>query len=46
MNALTRGAMNTRLFDILTGDISPEMGADEAKAAVLTEFNRLGGENK
>lgn len=46
LNALTRGAMNTRLFDILTGDRTPEISADEARESVLSEFKRLGGEKK
>ena len=46
LNALTRGAMNTRLFDIITGDRAPEMSADAARAAVLSEFKKLGGESE
>lgn len=44
LRALTRGAMPYRLYDILTGNIKPEISAEEAESAMLSEFKRIGGE--
>ena len=46
MRALTRGAMQQSLYDILTGNANVEMSADEAENAVISEFKRLGGVEK
>ena len=43
MRALTHGAIQQSLYDILTGNAKPEMSADEAEKAILDEFRRLGG---
>lgn len=43
MRALTHGAIQQSLYDILTGNAKPEMSADEAEKALLDEFRRLGG---
>lgn len=43
MRALTHGAIQQSLYDILTGNAKPEMSADEAEKAIIDEFIRLGG---
>lgn len=43
MRALTHGAMQSSLYEMLTGESTPQISAEEAEKGIMAEFERLGG---